>query len=132
MTNSQVRAMRWNHTISSGAITNPVKAETVEAMKLLDEDGLGGKINAFTSVTGGGHVNSEYSHANGYKFDVDLNVGDNVQEYAIARQRVINILDRNGFKYEVYAEKDGWGSLGKDGFRNGGGSHLDIQILGKR
>ena len=132
MTNSQVRAIGWNNTISSGAITNPVKAETVEAMKLLDEDGLGGKINAFTSVTGGSHANGTYSHANGYKFDVDLNVGDNVQEYAIARQRVINILDRNGFKYEVYAEKDGWGSLGKDGFRNGGGSHLDIQILGKR
>jgi len=33
MTNSQVRSMGWNHTISSGAITNPVKAETVEAMK---------------------------------------------------------------------------------------------------
>jgi len=78
------------------------------------------------------YANGTYSHANGYKFDVDLNVGDNVQEYAIARQRVINILDRNGFKYEVYAEKDGWSSLGKDGFRNGGGSHLDIQILGKR
>ena len=131
MTNSEVRSMGWNHTISSGAITNPVKAETVEAMKVLDSDGLGGKINAFTSVTGGKHQNGTYSHANGYKFDVDLTVGDNVEAYAIARQRTIDVLTRAGFRVEVYAEKDGWKSLGRTGFRNGGGSHLDVVVLGR-
>ena len=123
--------MGWNHTISSGAITSPVKAETVEAMKVLDSDGLGGKINAFTSVTGGSHANGTYSHANGYKFDVDLTVGDNVEAYAVARQRTIDVLTRAGFKVEVYAEKDGWKSLGRTGFRNGGGSHLDVVVLGR-
>lgn len=135
MTNSQVRAMRWNNTISAGAIDTAPKVETVEAMQILDKDPvLGGKILAFTSVTGGtSHTNrGTYTHDNGYKFDVQLNTGANIEAYASARQRSIDILTRAGYKVKVLAEHRTWGNTDRDGFISGGNHHLDIQILGKR
>ena len=135
MTNSQVRAMRWNNTISTGAIDTAPKVETIEAMQILDKDPiLGGKILAFTSVTGGtSHTQrGTYTHDNGYKFDVQLNTGANIEAYASARQRSIDILTRAGYNVKVLAEHRTWGNTGRDGFISGGNHHLDIQILGKR
>ena len=130
---SQVKAM-LKHTVSDGAFSSaPVNKETAEFAKILDDDGLGGDINAFTSFTGGkSHKGGYESHYSGYKFDVDLKSGDSVQAYARAIQRVEALAERHGYDVVVFAEKRGWSPATGYHFRGGGGSHLDILVRGKK
>ena len=130
---SQVKAM-LKHTVSDGAFSSAsVNKETAEFAKILDDDGLGGDINAFTSFTGGkSHKGGYESHYSGYKFDVDLKSGDSVQAYARAIQRVEALAERHGYDVVVFAEKRGWSPATGYHFRGGGGSHLDILVRGKK
>lgn len=130
---SQVKAM-LKHPVSGGAFSSaPVNRETAEFAKILDDDGLGGDINAFTSFTGGkSHKGGYQSHYNGFKFDVDLKSGDSVQAYARAIQRVEALAEQHGYDVVVYAEKNGWSPATGYHFRSGGGSHLDILVRGKK
>ena len=130
---SQVKAM-LKHTVSGGAFSSaPVNKETAEFAKILDDDGLGGDINAFTSFTGGkSHKGGYESHYTGFKIDVDLKSGDSVQAYARAIQRVEALAEQHGYDVVVYAEKSGWSPSTGYHFRGGGGSHLDILIRGKK
>ena len=130
---SQVKAM-LKHTVSDGAFSSaPVNRETAEFAKILDGDGLGGDINAFTSFTGGkSHKGGYESHYSGFKFDVDLKSGDSVQAYARAIQRVEALAEQHGYDVVVFAEKRGWSPATGYHFRGGGGSHLDILVRGKK
>ena len=130
---SQVKAM-LKHTVSDGAFSSaPVNKETAEFAKILDDDGLGGDINAFTSFTGGkSHKGGYESHYTGFKIDVDLKSGDSVQAYARAIQRVEALAEQHGYDVVVYAEKSGWSPSTGYHFRGGGGSHLDILVRGKK
>ena len=129
----QVKAM-LKHTVSDGAFSSaPVNRETAEFAKILDDDGLGGDINAFTSFTGGkSHKGGYESHYSGFKFDVDLKSGDSVQAYARAIQRVEALAEQHGYDVVVFAEKRGWSPATGYHFRGGGGSHLDILVRGKK
>ena len=130
---SQVKAM-LKHTVSDGAFSSaPVNRETAEFAKILDDDGLGGDINAFTSFNGGkSHKGGYQSHYNGFKIDVDLKSGDSVQAYARAIQRVEALAEQHGYDVVVFAEKRGWSPATGYHFRSGGGSHLDILVRGKK
>ena len=130
---SQVKAM-LKHTVSDGAFSSaPVNKETAEFAKILDDDGLGGDINAFTSFTGGkSHKGGYESHYTGFKIDVDLKSGDSVQAYARAIQRVEALAEQHGYDVVVYAEKSGWSPSTGYHFRSGGGSHLDVLVRGKK
>lgn len=130
---SQVRDM-LKHPVSNGAFSStPVNKETAEFAKILDADGLGGDINAFTSFTGGkSHAGGYQSHYNGFKFDLDLKSGDSVQAYARAIQRVEALAEQHGYDVIVYAEKRGWSPSTGYHFRGGGGSHLDILVRGRK
>ena len=130
---SQVKAM-LKHPVSGGAFSSaPVNKETAEFAKILDDDGLGGDINAFTSFNGGkSHKGGYQSHYNGFKIDVDLKSGDSVQAYARAIQRVEALAEQHGYDVVVYAEKRGWSPATGYHFRGGDGSHLDILVRGKK
>ena len=130
---SQVKAM-LKHPVSDGAFSSaPVNRETAEFAKILDDDGLGGDINAFTSFTGGkSHKGGYESHYSGFKFDVDLKSGDSVQAYARAIQRVEALAEQHGYDVVVFAEERGWSPATGYHFRGGGGSHLDILVRGKK
>ena len=129
----QVKAM-LKHTVSDGAFSSaPVNRETAEFAKILDDDGLGGDINAFTSFTGSkSHKGGYESHYSGFKFDVDLKSGDSVQAYARAIQRVEALAEQHGYDVVVFAEKRGWSPATGYHFRGGDGSHLDILVRGKK
>lgn len=112
-----------------------VRGDTLSFMKVLDDDGLGGMMNAFTSITGGKHRNnSAISHGTGFKFDLDLKNGDDIATYERIGNRVAELAEQHGFNVVVLAEKKGWGKIGQRGkvkFIDGGGSHLDIKVLGR-
>ena len=131
---SQVKSMGFKTGIGGNAFNNAtgLQGSTVEFAKLLDNDGLGGMMNQFTSFNAGKHAKGTQSHSNGFKFDLDLKGGDSIQAYAQARQQIINLAAQNGYKVEVWAEKDGWNNVG-EGFRSikGAGSHLDIKVIGR-
>lgn len=113
-----------------------IKADTLGFMQLLDnDDEIANLAVGFTSITGGKHKNnSAVSHGTGFKFDLDLKNGDDVQTYKRIGQRVADLAKQHGYDVIVNAEKRGWGSIGKQGdvnFINGGGSHLDIVVKGR-
>lgn len=113
-----------------------IKADTLGFMQLLDnDDEIANLAVGFTSITGGKHKNnSAVSHGTGFKFDLDLKNGDDVQTYKRIGQKVADLAKQHGYDVIVNAEKKGWGSIGKQGdvnFINGGGSHLDIVVKGR-
>lgn len=113
-----------------------IKADTLGFMQLLDnDDEIANLAVGFTSITGGKHRNnSAVSHGTGFKFDLDLKNGDDVQTYKRIGQKVADLAKQHGYDVIVNAEKKGWGSIGKQGdvnFINGGGSHLDIVVKGR-
>lgn len=131
---SQVKSMGFKTAIGGNAFNHAsgLQGSTVEFAKLLDNDGLGGLMNQFTSFNGGKHTKGTQSHSNGFKFDLDLKGGDNIQAYTQARQRIIDLAAQHNYEVEVWAEKDGWNNVG-EGFRSikGAGSHLDIKVIGR-
>ncbi|OOR87409.1 M15 family metallopeptidase, partial [Moraxella bovis] len=113
-----------------------VKGDTLGFMALLDKDDeIFNASVGFTSITGGRHKKiTGNSHGNGYKIDLDLKNGDDVETYARIGQRVADLAKQHGYIVQVNAEKAGWGNIGKRGdvnFINGGGSHLDITVVGR-
>lgn len=113
-----------------------VKGDTLGFMALLDKDDeIFNASVGFTSITGGRHKKiTGNSHGNGYKIDLDLKNGDDVETYARIGQRVADLAKQHGYIVQVNAEKAGWGNIGKRGdvnFINGGGSHLDITVIGR-
>lgn len=113
-----------------------VKADTLGFMALLDgDDEIFNASNGFTSITGGKHKKTTgKSHGNGYKIDLDLKNADDVETYARIGQRIADLAKQHGYIVQVNAEKAGWGKIGKRGdvnFINGGGSHLDITVVGR-
>lgn len=113
-----------------------IKADTLGFMQLLDnDDEIANLAVGFTSITGGKHRNnSAVSHGTGFKFDLDLKNGDDVETYKRIGQRVADLAKQHGYDVIVNAEKEGWGGIGKQGdvnFINGGGSHLDIVVKGR-
>lgn len=113
-----------------------VKADTLGFMALLDgDDEIFNASVGFTSITGGRHKKTTgNSHGNGYKIDLDLKNADDVETYARIGQRIADLAKQHGYIVQVNAEKAGWGKIGKRGdvnFINGGGSHLDITVVGR-
>ena len=113
-----------------------VKADTLGFMALLDgDDEIFNTSVGFTSITGGRHKKTTgNSHGNGYKIDLDLKNADDVETYARIGQRIADLAKQHGYIVQVNAEKAGWGKIGKRGdvnFINGGGSHLDITVVGR-
>lgn len=113
-----------------------VKADTLGFMQLLDQDDTVFKHSVgFTSITGGRHTKlNGKSHRHGYKIDLDLKSGDDVETYARVGQHIADLAKQHGYIIQVNAEKAGWGKYGKRGdvnFINGGGSHLDITVIGR-
>lgn len=113
-----------------------VKADTLGFMALLDgDDEIFNASVGFTSITGGRHKKTAgNSHGNGYKIDLDLKNADDVETYARIGQRIADLAKQHGYIVQVNAEKAGWGKIGKRGdvnFINGGGSHLDITVVGR-
>lgn len=113
-----------------------VKADTLGFMALLDgDDEIFNASVGFTSITGGKHKKTTgNSHGNGYKIDLDLKNADDVETYARIGQRIADLAKQHGYIVQVNAEKAGWGKIGKRGdvnFINGGGSHLDITVVGR-
>lgn len=113
-----------------------VKADTLGFMALLDgDDEIFNTSVGFTSITGGRHKKTAgNSHGNGYKIDLDLKNADDVETYARIGQRIADLAKQHGYIVQVNAEKAGWGKIGKRGdvnFINGGGSHLDITVVGR-
>ena len=130
---NQMRNMGFKTQFIGGTATGgKVRGNTVAFAKLLDDDGLGGMMNAFTTFTNGRHAGGATSHGNGFKFDLDLKGGDSVEVYKQARQRIMDIAHANGYEVEVWAEKQGWGKHIGEGFRSvGTGSHLDVKVIGR-
>lgn len=121
------------NSLFSGSV---VKADTLGFMALLDgDDEIFNASVGFTSITGGRHKKTTgKSHGNGYKIDLDLKNGDDVETYARIGQRIADLAKQHGYIVQVNAEKAGWGKIGKRGdvnFINGGGSHLDITVVGR-
>lgn len=113
-----------------------VKGDTLGFMALLDgDDEIFNASVGFTSITGGRHKKTTgNSHGNGYKIDLDLKNADDVETYARIGQRIADLAKQHGYIVQVNAEKAGWGKIGKRGdvnFINGGGSHLDITVVGR-
>lgn len=113
-----------------------VKADTLGFMALLDgDDEIFNASVGFTSITGGRHKKTTgNSHGNGYKIDLDLKNADDVETYARIGQHIADLAKQHGYIVQVNAEKAGWGKIGKRGdvnFINGGGSHLDITVVGR-
>ena len=113
-----------------------VKGDTLGFMALLDgDDEIFNASVGFTSITGGKHKKTTgKSHGNGYKIDLDLKNADDVETYARIGQRIADLAKQHGYIVQVNAEKAGWGKIGKRGdvnFINGGGSHLDITVVGR-
>lgn len=113
-----------------------VKADTLGFMALLDgDDEIFNASVGFTSITGGRHKKTTgNSHGNGYKIDLDLKNADDVETYACIGQHIADLAKQHGYIVQVNAEKAGWGKIGKRGdvnFINGGGSHLDITVVGR-
>ena len=113
-----------------------VKADTLGFMALLDgDDEIFNTSVGFTSITGGRHKKTTgNSHGNGYKIDLDLKNADDVETYARIGQHIADLAKQHGYIVQVNAEKAGWGKIGKRGdvnFINGGGSHLDITVVGR-
>lgn len=121
------------NSLFSGSV---VKADTLGFMALLDgDDEIFNASVGFTSITGGRHKKTTgNSHGNGYKIDLDLKNADDVETYARIGQRIADLAKQHGYIVQVNAEKAGWGKIGKRGdvnFINGGGSHLDITVVGR-
>lgn len=121
------------NSLFSGSV---VKADTLGFMALLDgDDEIFNTSVGFTSITGGRHKKTTgNSHGNGYKIDLDLKNADDVETYARIGQRIADLAKQHGYIVQVNAEKAGWGKIGKRGdvnFINGGGSHLDITVVGR-
>lgn len=121
------------NSLFSGSV---VKADTLGFMALLDDDDeIFNASVGFTSITGGRHKKTTgNSHGNGYKIDLDLKNADDVETYARIGQRIADLAKQHGYIVQVNAEKAGWGKIGKRGdvnFINGGGSHLDITVVGR-
>lgn len=113
-----------------------VKGDTLGFMALLDgDDEIFNASVGFTSITGGRHKKTTgNSHGNGYKIDLDLKNADDVETYARIGQHIADLAKQHGYIVQVNAEKAGWGKIGKRGdvnFINGGGSHLDITVVGR-
>lgn len=113
-----------------------VKGDTLGFMALLDgDDEIFNASVGFTSITGGRHKKTTgNSHGNGYKIDLDLKNADDVETYARIGQRIADLAKQHDYIVQVNAEKAGWGKIGKRGdvnFINGGGSHLDITVVGR-
>lgn len=113
-----------------------VKGDTIGFMQLLDQDDFIFKNSVgFTSITGGKHKKLEgKSHRNGYKIDLDLKGGDNAETYKKVGQYVADLAKKHGYIIQVNAEHGSWGKVGKHGdvqFIGGGGSHLDITVIGR-
>lgn len=113
-----------------------VKADTLGFMALLDgDDEIFNASVGFTSITGGRHKKTTgNSHGNGYKIDLDLKNADDVETYARIGQHIADLAKQHGYIVQVNAEKASWGKIGKRGdvnFINGGGSHLDITVVGR-
>lgn len=121
------------NSLFSGSV---VKADTLGFMALLDgDDEIFNASVGFTSITGGRHKKTTgNSHGNGYKIDLDLKNADDVETYARIGQHIADLAKQHGYIVQVNAEKAGWGKIGKRGdvnFINGGGSHLDITVVGR-
>lgn len=121
------------NSLFSGSV---VKGDTLGFMALLDgDDEIFNASVGFTSITGGRHKKTTgNSHGNGYKIDLDLKNADDVETYARIGQRIADLAKQHGYIVQVNAEKAGWGKIGKRGdvnFINGGGSHLDITVVGR-
>lgn len=121
------------NSLFSGSV---IKADTLGFMALLDgDDEIFNASVGFTSITGGRHKKTTgNSHGNGYKIDLDLKNADDVETYARIGQRIADLAKQHGYIVQVNAEKAGWGKIGKRGdvnFINGGGSHLDITVVGR-
>ncbi|WP_395147142.1 D-alanyl-D-alanine carboxypeptidase family protein [Moraxella atlantae] len=131
----QIDTKSFKHNIVPNAFNNNgnMQSHTMEFAQILDQNGLDGLINAFTSFNGGTHAKGAHSHENGFKFDIDLKNDDDINTYRKAVKLVQQLANEHGYEVVVYAEKDGWGNVG-EGFRHikGAGSHLDIKVLGRK
>ncbi|WP_395143777.1 D-alanyl-D-alanine carboxypeptidase family protein [Moraxella atlantae] len=131
----QIDTKSFKHNIVPNAFNNNgnMQSHTMEFAQILDQNGLDGLINAFTSFNGGTHAKGAHSHENGFKFDIDLKNDDDIDTYRKAVKLVQQLANEHGYEVVVYAEKDGWGNVG-EGFRHvkGAGSHLDIKVLGRK
>ena len=132
MTKSEIQALGMKTPISAGAITAPVKSDTVGAMQVLDAHGLDGQVSQFTSITGGNHSkNGKFRHDNGYKFDLDLKCND-LECYKRTRNLAYDVLTKAGYKVVIWSEDPQWGWDKPNHVRPyGTGSHLDVQVLGR-
>ena len=132
MTKSEIKALGMKTPISAGAITAPVKSDTVGAMQVLDAHGLDGQVSQFTSITGGNHSQSgKFRHDNGHKFDLDLKCND-LECYKRTRNLAYDVLTKAGYKVVIWSEAPQW-ELDKPNHVRpyGTGSHLDVQVLGR-
>ena len=132
MTKSEIQALGMKTPISAGAITAPVKSDTVGAMQVLDAHGLDGQVSQFTSITGGNHSqNGKFRHDNGHKFDLDLKCND-LECYKRTRNLAYDVLTKAGYKVVIWSEAPQWGWDKPNHVRPyGTGSHLDVQVLGR-
>lgn len=109
------------------------KGTTLEFAKILDDDGLGGKMGSFTAFNDGYHIGRNSVHNTGKAVDLDLK-GDDVNMFANVRQQIIDIGIRTGYNVKVIAEHPKGASMGLTGFRwypHSTGTHIHIEVLGR-